>query len=491
MSIIQKFFFAVLFLQFLIPSHLFSQAPDTLWTRLFGGANYDYGYYVQQTFDNAYMIIGETNSYGSGNYDIWFIKTDENGEESWSVIIDSSFFDEAFSGLQTPDSGYIIAGTYQVNGGLSNALMIKLDKNGNEQWSKSFGGDGSEELFTVKQTFDGGFVLSGNTHSYSSSHDFWLVKTDQDGNTIWEKTYGGNQTERCISTIQTSDSGYIMVGTTRSYGSGGDDIWIVKTDVDGNLIWSNYYGGNNDDAGYSIQGTNDDGYIIIGFTTSISTGGADFCLLKIDYAGDQQWLKTFGGTEDDKGYSMRKTSDENFVIVGMTKSFGLVNPDIWIIKVNQNGDQLWDKIIGGSDYDYSPWIQQTNDGGYILAGYTYSFGAGLYDAWLIKLDSDVSGVENQASNLPNQISLLQNYPNPFNPTTKISWQSPIGSWQTLKIFDMLGSEVATLVNEYRTAGEYEVEFSAIGGGSNLPSGIYFYQLKASNFVETKKMILLK
>ena len=123
----------------------FAQAPDTLWTRLFGGADIDFGYYVQQTFDNGYMIVGKTRSFGNGDDDFWFIKTDENGEESWSVIIDSSHFDMAHSGLQTPDSGYIIAGIYEVDG-INDAIMIKLDKSGNHQWSKSFGGEGAEEL---------------------------------------------------------------------------------------------------------------------------------------------------------------------------------------------------------------------------------------------------------------------------------------------------------------------------------------------------------
>jgi hypothetical protein len=469
-----------------ISINTFAQSPDTVWTRLFGGTDNDFGYYVQQTFDNGYMMIGKTKSFGNGNFDIWFIKTDENGEETWSEVIDSSFSDEAQTGLQTPDSGYVIAGTYEV-AGLYDVLMIKLDKNGNHQWSKSFGGEGSEELFTVIQIYDGGFILSGNSDSFGSSDDFWLIKTDNEGNTIWEKTYGGSQTDRCISTIQTSDSGYIMVGTTKSYGSGGDDIWIVKTDIDGNQIWSNYYGGNNDDGGYSIQKTNDNGYLITGFTYSFGSGGADLCLLKIDIAGNQQWLKTFGGTEDDIGFSICKTSDENFIIVGSTKSFGVINPDIWVIKVNQNGDQLWDKMIGGSDHDISPWIQQTNDGGYILAGYTYSFGAGLYDAWLLKLDSDVSDVEEQESYLPNHISLLQNYPNPFNPNTKIKYSIPQPSQVQLKVYDVLGNKIKTLVNEEKSAGKYEISFDA----SEIPSGVYFYRLKVGEFVETKKMVFVK
>ena len=323
------------------------------------------------------------------------------------------------------------------------------------------------------KTFLISIIIGVSSHSLGQAPDV-----------LWTETFGGSDNEVGYSVQQTTDGGYIIAGSTESFGAGNADVWLVKTDASGDTLWTKTFGGSELDIGYSVQQTLEGGYIIAGVSFSF---GADVWLIKTDASGDTLWTKTFGGSDRDRSYSVQQTTDGGCIITGYTRSFGAGNEDVWLVKTDASGDTLWTKTIGGIDTDRGYSVQQTTDGGYIIVGHTSSFGAGASDVWLIKTTPDVSEVESNTNLIPSDFSLYQNYPNPFNPSTTISWQVPVGSWQTFKIYDVLGNEVATLVDEYKPAGSYEVEWNASG----LPSGIYFYQLKTENFIETKKMILMK
>ena len=412
-----------------VSSHSLGQAPDVLWTETFGGSDNEVGYSVQQTTDGGYIIAGSTESFGAGNADVWLVKTDASGDTLWT---------------------------------------------------KTFGGSELDIGYSVQQTLEGGYIIAGVSFSFGA--DVWLIKTDASGDTLWTKTFGGSNYDFGRSVQQTIDGGYIIAGYTRSFGAGDEDVWLIKTDASGDTLWTKTFGGSITDVGYSVGG----GYIA-GFSESFGAGDGDFWLIKTDASGDTLWTNTFGGIGTDCGYSVQQTTDGGCIITGYTRSFGAGNEDVWLVKTDASGDTLWTKTIGGIDTDRGYSVQQTTDGGYIIVGHTSSFGAGASDVWLIKTTPDVSEVESNTNLIPSDFSLYQNYPNPFNPSTTISWQVPVGSWQTFKIYDVLGNEVATLVDEYKPAGSYEVEWNASG----LPSGIYFYQLKTENFIETKKMILMQ
>jgi hypothetical protein len=222
--------------------------------------------------------------------------------------------------------------------------------------------------------------------------------------------------------------------------------------------------------------------------------------LKIDPDGNLLWSKSFD-TSLEHGNSVVRCPDDGFIIAGYTSMIIYGQSDLVITKINPVGDTVWVKILGGSYQEMGRSICKTVNSEYIILGSTNAQGAGGTDLWLILLDKESpSSVENYLV-LPNSFSLAQNYPNPFNPSTKISWQTPVGNWQTLKIYDVLGNEVATLVDEYKPAGKYEVEFNSSSGIRDLASGIYFYQLlvsalqskdgRAEQFIQTKKMILIK
>jgi hypothetical protein len=335
-------------------------------------------------------VAGTTRSYGAGGYDAWLIKTDASGNMVWNKTIGGTGDDWAESVQQTKDAGYIVVGwTTSYGAGNSDAWLIKTDASGNMMWKKTFGGTGSENAYSVQQTSDGGYTVAGYTTSNGAgSYDAWLIKTDANGNMVWNKTFGGTGSENAYSVQQTSDGGYIMAGHTTSYGAGGYDAWLIKTDASGNMVWNKTFGGTGDDWAESVQQTKDGGYILAGVTFSYGAGNYDFWLIKTDANGNMVWNKTFGGTNYDRAYSVQQTSDGGYIVAGGTWSYGAGSIDAWLIKADANGNMVWNKIFGGTGGDWAESVQQTSDGGYIVAGFTSSYGAGSYDVWLIKTDAN-------------------------------------------------------------------------------------------------------
>jgi len=365
-----------------------AQAPTWEWTRTFGGRENDFGFSVQQTSDGGYILLGTTYSFGAGSGDIWLIKTDADGNKIWERTFGGSKGEWGYSVQQTSDDGYILLGeTCSFGAGECDVWLIKTDADGNAQWDKTFGGRESDFGTSVQQTSDGGFILLGQTSSFKAGeYDVWLIKTDADGNVQWDKIFSRNDWDVSRSVQQTSDSGYILLGYTASFITKRFDVWLVKTDANGNIEWERTFGGSEDDRGYSMQQTSDSGFILLGYTASFGTEGSpDVWLIKTDADGNRLWDRTFGGSDCDKGTSVQQTSDGGYILLGSTCSFGIEGSwDVWLIKTDASGNKEWDKTFGGRGSDYGTSAQQASDGSYILLGTTSSFGAGLYDIWLIK-----------------------------------------------------------------------------------------------------------
>ena len=251
------------------------------------------------------------------------------------------------------------------------------------QWQKTFGGNYSEWGHSVQQTSDGGFIIAGETNSFGKGRDVYLIKTDSTGNMQWQKNLGGDSVDWGYSVQQTSDGGYIIVGGTYSFGAGENDVYLIKTDSEGNLQWQKAFGGSHFDYGESVKQTKDGGFIIAGSTASFGEGSYDVYLIKTDSAGNLQWQKTFGGIWYDWGYSVQQTRGGGFIIAGTTASFGGGSYDVYLVKTNPAGDMRWQKTFGGSNLDEARSVQQAK-GGFIIAGFTKSFGEGSWDAYLIK-----------------------------------------------------------------------------------------------------------
>ena len=296
--------------------------------------------------------------------------------------------DMGYSVQQTNDGGYVLTGsTNSYGNGDSDVYLIKTDGNGDSLWTRTFGGENQDYCNSVQQTTDGGYIITGRTESYGAGNkDVYLIKTDGNGDSLWTKTFGGTSFDNGISVQQTNDGGYIILGGTESYGAGNRDIYLIKTDGNGDSLWTKTFGGASQDFGNSVKQTNDGGYIVTGVTESYGAGNKDAYLIKTDASGDSLWTKTFGGSKFDLGNFVEQTDDGGYIVTGRTASFGAGSLDIYLIKTDGNGDSLWAKTFGGSSFDLGFSLQQTTDGGYIIIGGTDSYGSGDRDVYLIKTD---------------------------------------------------------------------------------------------------------
>lgn len=390
-------------LTFMFPLNVFAQVPDTLWTRTYGGPMNEktWGRAAQQTNDGGYVIFGHTNSYGAGGDDIYIVKTDGSGDTVWTKTYGGTGMDRCYAGLQTSDGGFFVAAwTASFGADSFDIYILKLNNVGDTIWTNMFGGIGNEWISGAEQTSDGGFILTGYTTSYGAgSYDIYLIKTDVFGDTLWTKTYGGPQWDQAYEVHQTSDGNYLLAAWTQSYGAGNYDAYILKTDSYGDSLWAKTYGGSDMDKACDIFETSDGYYLVVGWTYSFGAGYNDAFLLKTNTNGDSLWTKLYGGPYPDGFYSIKETIDSNFIITGLTSSNCWYESNACLIKVDMYGDTIWATSFGGDTVDFGYSVEQTSDYGYMLAGYTESYGNGQADFYLIKTAPDTTGIYERNSAL--------------------------------------------------------------------------------------------
>jgi hypothetical protein len=353
---------------------------------------------IQQTSDGGYIVGWRTDFYVAC-HDALILKLDSSGEVTWQKTYGGDGCDETYAIQETFNGGYIAAGRTSSFGDFySDIWVLKLDTNGDVVWQKTYGGSYQDIAYSIQQTDDDGdsvkddgYIVAGNTSSFGAGGgDVWVLKIDNNGEVTWQKTYGGSGSDRADSIQQTTDGGYIVAGATYSFGVYGDwDIWILKLNSSGDVIWEKTYDESAGDGAYSIQQTSDGGYIVAGDTTPIPVNLQlyDVWVLKLDSSGDISWQKKYGGSDWDAAKSIQQTSDGGYIMAGWTRSFGSGNADSWILKLDTNGDISWQKTYGGNDWDVTFSIQQVLDGGYIMAGNTVSFVPGENEIWVLKLSS--------------------------------------------------------------------------------------------------------
>jgi len=442
-----------------------SSVTSTTWKKTYGGPDVDWSFSVQQTFDGGYISCGYTKSFGAGAFDIWVVKSDSLGNVDWTKTFGGPINDYGFDAQQTTDGGYIITGfTASYGGGFISLWLIKTDTNGDTLWTRVYG-DGNffaDYGFSVRQTLDGGYVIVGSTMSFGEwLNCIWLLRTDAKGDTLWTKTFSSSSDAVGFSVDETDDGGFILTGaknltlytnnmenehvgevrdktiTSVESESGLTDLWLIKTNSDGDSLWTKTYGGLFNDIGMSVQQTRDGGYIITGVTgltdfqnksigeleeitlqeellplDKMSSGAADVWLLKTDATGDTIWTKIYSCLDNDGGFSVQQTIDGGYIVAGLKglmelprsgmselhntdtleplSIFGLSlssTANVWLLKTDSNGDTLWTRTYGGEQNDEAFSVEQTTDGGFVLGGGTRSYGEGGEDFWVIKTDS--------------------------------------------------------------------------------------------------------
>jgi hypothetical protein len=359
--------------------------PVVEWNRTYGGPYGDGAWSLHGTYDGGYIIAGYTSSGGQGG-DLWMIKTDSQGYVQWNRIFGGSAEDVGYSVKQTRDLGYVVAGSTKSYGlGDERLWLLKTDSNGSKEWDHTFGGfvsSSGDGGWAVDETKDGGFIVTGYTTSYGAGgKDLWLIKTDSVGNMQWSRTFGGPNDDVGMSVVQTRDRGYITTGRTASFGSGGDDIWLLKIDPQGHEQWNRTFGGQKDDVAFQVIEL-EDGYALTGRTESVDPRGKKAFLLKTDLYGRKLWERYYG--RDSSGISLQQTNDGGFIIAG-SMDMPAAGKNAMLIKADPNGKEEWIMPLGGSGESIGTSVAESIDGGYVMAGITNSFVAGAEGAWLVKV----------------------------------------------------------------------------------------------------------
>ena len=372
-----------------IGKHPFFQPPIE-WANTYGSSKIDWGFCVQETSDGGYIITGALgrNAYMPWLGDIYILKIDQNGNEEWSQTHGITYNENVGRSIQqTSDGGYIIAGytgyTYHIDG-----YMVKTDDKGNVSWTSLFGKfDYYDNLQGASQTSDGGYIAVGWTGSYGAgSSDVWLIKMNLTGVEEWNQTFGDPGLDGGNHVQQTADGGFIVTGVYDNLGVN-SDLLLLKADINGNIAWTKLFGGSGYEEGTFVQQTSDGGYIITGYTTSYGDSDGDVWLIKTDLDGNTEWSYCFGGTAFDEGFSVQQTTDGGYFIAGEYTNPSTQIPDMLLIKTDENGLEEWSEIIDNAGKeDVANYGIETADCGYIVVGSTGVYQDEAVDVWVLKFE---------------------------------------------------------------------------------------------------------
>jgi len=459
----------------LLPSFLHAQIT---FQRTYGGAGDDLGLSVQQTSDGGYIVAGRTCSFGAGNGDFYLIKTTAAGDTLWTRTYGGLSIEAGYSVEQTSDSGYIIAGyTWSFGAGNTDFYLVKTNASGDTLWTRTYGETSMDEAYCVRRTTDGGYIVVGSTDNFGVTYDHVLaVKTNASGDTIWTRIYGGENASAGYSVQPTRDGGYVIAGDNTAAGAG---VYLVKTNAQGDTLWTRTYGGTYGDAGHSVQQTTDDGYVIAGVDDSAGVREHAY-LIRTNPQGETLWTRTYGGLSS-LGMSVQLTADGGYIVAGSNWRDSSNYGGVYLVKTNALGDTLWTRTHDAS-FGVGFCVQPTADGGYIVAG--CGGNPEIRDVCLIKTDSlgNVAVAEPKTSLARATTFSLTCEPNPCRGQTEISLKPQAASSKplTLRVYDSQGSIVLSR----------EVSTSPFPLSTpDLPSGAYFVHLDAGDEHTTARLVV--
>ena len=491
--------------------------PSIQWQWALGGSHVDQAHAIQQTADGGTIVAGYTGSNDgdvSGNHgggDAWVVKLNDTGSIMWKKALGGSDFEWAYAIQQTTDGGYIVTGFAESNDGdisgnhgAWDAWVVKLSDTGSIMWQRALGGSAIDRAYAIQQTSDGGYIVAGSTVSndgdVSGNHgytDAWVVKLSDTGNIMWQKALGGSNFDQAFAVQQTTDGGYIVAGDT--FSNDGDvsgnhglgDAWVVKLSGTGNIMWQKVLGGSDGDQAHGIQQTTDGGTIVAGYTGSNdgdvlgNHGIKDAWVVKLNDTGNIMWQKALGGSDFDLAYAIHQTTDGGYIVAGGSSSndgdvsgiHGL--GDAWVVKLSDTGNIMWQKAMGGSIYDEAFAVQQTTDGSYLMAGATSSNDGdvsgnhGMDDAWVVKLSSAGVGLEELGASLFNMM------PNPSDGMVHLSIPSPLHDIQ-LTLTDALGREV---MRQLMNGSSLVLDLT------DQPGGIYLLTVRSAEGITSQRVVI--
>ncbi|QNF32136.1 T9SS type A sorting domain-containing protein [Adhaeribacter swui] len=525
------------------------------WNKRFGGSQNEGLTTVIKTSDGGYLVggysasgvSGDKSQAGQGKNDYWIVKTDAAGNKLWDKTYGGAENEYLNRVIQTQDGGYLLAGSSlsgtsgnktQSSRGSRDYWLVKVDASGIKQWDKRYGGKGEDELKKVLQLTTGEYILAGHSNSPAGDDksqgsqggwDYWLVKVSIDGVKLWDKRYGGNLDETLGGIVQVNGGGFLLGGSSASgisgdksaFSRGGTDFWLVRTDDNGNMLWDKTYGGSGQDLVLSVGKSGKSDFFISGQSdspagwdkTRDNHGGIDYWFIKVTSTGEKVWDKRFGGTKDDELRASIQTTDGGYLLAGKSFSNRSGNKrqnsrgssDFWIVKTDPDGMYQWDRRYGGSGTEELRAVLQTSDGGLLLAGKSDSEASGEKtqpsqggnDYWLVKVALEATSIMaettkeatlGEQSAVATERTMFQASPNPFQEQVTVRFTLPEAQSAQVKIYDIQGRDIATLFHGEAKANQiYQLKWNA----ANHVTGMYLLQLQTAGKCKQQKILLLR
>lgn len=462
--------------------NLISQPPEVLWYNELGEVMGDIGFEAVEGENGEYYVIGKTQV-SQNNWDAYVAKLDNNGDIIWENTYGGNMDEQIVSICPGLNSGYVMTGyTGTDANGLSDIWILYIDDNGDSIASAKYGSWSSDQGYCIRPNVDQGFIVSSRSEIYQWGDQIHLMKLDISLDTIWTKLYGGPKQDYGHWVEETSDYGYIIAGRsyTTAYPESGD-AWVIKTDNNGDTLWTRKYGGDDEDIFYALVET-EDGYIFAGQTWSFGNGLIDVYVVRTDDNGDTIWTKTYGGAGADYAFRMFEAPDGNYVITGYSTSFN-EGRDVYMIKIDGDGNLLWEENYGDVlDNEYMYGGAPTSDGGYIFAGKLDYYYSNQDDIFALKLGPETTGIEQMT--ILNKC-IFYNYPNPVKDNSTFYFDLKSKSMVKLSVSDAFGREVAFLFQGEFKSGKQQIDFNFSG----FETGIYFVKLEVEDQVQVRKIIV--
>ncbi len=468
---------------------------DIEWARWFGYAGDDIAYGVAPKSGGFALVVGMTTSNVYSDADAWIVCVDIGaGDYVWRMARGGNQFDCFRSITDCWGGGYLIAGvTCSTGAGEGDGYLLRTS--GNEPsslYEKVYGGSGWDEFrFVGRCMFTEGYIATGFTSSFGNGGvDAWLVKLSNGGYMQWQKAFGGDGTDIGISAYSINNDGYMMFGSTNSQGSGDYDAWVVRTDASGNLLWEKTYGGTGTDYCTNAIRTSDGSYLICGYTNSTGSGNADLWLLKIDDQGNVLWENTYGGIKDDRAFSVCEFTPYGYLAVGRTASFGLRSYDVYLVRVDPDGLMYWDCTYGGESTDAAYALHKEDYVESFIVGATHSWGHGGSDMLVIKTGTLLGITEPESSQEP--LEILSVSPVPFQNTVTVDLSLSHPSVLEARIYDMAGRLQYEVFPGFLNAGNHSLQWSGSDdSGVPLPDGQYFLVVNTRGCSDSARLLLIR
>jgi Secretion system C-terminal sorting domain len=476
-----------------------TSATDTAFVRTFGGYADEEINDITQVNDNGFVLIGSTNSYVYSPSAIYIVKTDSAGIHQWSSVISDGNISKGKAIVETADHGLVICGyTNAIGYGGYDMLLLKTDSVGNVLWKKTYGGSDWDFGYGLTALADGGFVICGET--YSKTHggtDGFVVRTNNVGDTIWTKRFGGALDDNFKSVIVLHNDSIALIGK-KTIAAGNEDFYFAKLDLNGNLLYSNTYGTPQNDFGNDLCLSTTDDVFLVGTSFGFSTSNySEAWIVKLSSTGQIMWSNNYGGPEDDEGNSIIQVRNGNVVMTGLNRGFGWGSSALYELRVSED-DGSWKSSasFGWVDEESGNVVLRTNSGGIVFGGYTSSYGSGGRDMYMIKMYSDAVVPEYILSNLNYDDALLTQIKTNTNAQHQISFYPNPLRQEALFNINLPTEDCKHLAFEvYNTLGEKVFSENISNTNSylfkrkSLPAGMYYYSLQSAQHVYSGKLII--